>query len=305
MKYYNYFFISILLIISYQVLSNSQDLINCVIFSINLWKNNIFPSLFIFFIISNLLINYGITDILSKLFSFFTKLFKINENSLTIFILSIISGSPSNAVNSKILLDNGEVSEDDVSKILLFSHFVNPLFILGYISSCLNKKYSILILICHYITNIIIGLLFKNYYINYNKKMIKNKIDSLNLGSIITKSINSSISNLLTILGSIIICSVLSIIIKNVFNLNDTMYSFIASILEISNGIKLISLLNISLKFKTIIITFIISFGGLAIHLQVFSILSPYKVSYKLYFISRLLHGLIASILVLLFYNLI
>lgn len=304
MKYKNYIFITLLLIISYQVISNSQELINCVIFSIDLWKNNIFPSLFLFFIISNLLINYGITNIFNYIFNPLMRLFRININCSTIFGLSIITGSPSNAVNSKKLLDNGLIDYNDITKILLFTHFVNPLFILGYISSCLNKKLSILILVSHYLGNIIISFIFRTYYSNYNRDLVKNKIEQLDIGNCISKSIKESIGNLLSILGSIIIFGCLSLIIKNLFNLNNNIYSFISGLFEISNGVKMISLLNISNMIKTIIITFIISFGGLAIHLQVFGIVS-YKVKYKIYFLARLLHGLIASILVLLFYNLI
>ena len=59
---------------------------------------NIFPALFIFFIISSILINYGFVNIITKLFGkLFYLLFGINSYSTYIFIMSMLSGLPSNA----------------------------------------------------------------------------------------------------------------------------------------------------------------------------------------------------------------
>ena len=49
--------------------------------------------------------------------------------------------------------------------------------------------------------------------------------------------------------------------------------------------------------------TFLISFGGFSIHMQVFSILSDYKIKYLPYLITRIMHGLISASLVYLILN--
>ena len=53
---------------------------------------------------------------------------------ITILILSIISGFPSNARNTRTLYDKGLITLDEANHILIFSHFSNPLFILTTIS---------------------------------------------------------------------------------------------------------------------------------------------------------------------------
>ena len=50
--------------------------------------------------------------------------------------------------------------------------------------------------------------------------------------------------------------------------------------------------------WKTSIITFFLSFGGISIHMQVFSILKDYKLKYSNYLLARIFHGLISFSLV-------
>ena len=153
-----------LIIISILILLNSKLVLNTVVYSINIFKKSIFPSLLPFFIISDLLINYGFVEYTSKIFKpFMNKIFKINSNTSFILVMSMISGFPSSAKYTKELYLKGIINELEASKILLFTHFSNPLFILGAISITYlnNKKIGLLILIIHYITNFIIGFFLR------------------------------------------------------------------------------------------------------------------------------------------------
>ena len=50
----------VLIFIGYEILTESESILKSVDFSLNVFKNNIFPSLFPFFVLSNLLIKYGL-----------------------------------------------------------------------------------------------------------------------------------------------------------------------------------------------------------------------------------------------------
>lgn len=90
MKIFRFVIITILLYMCVSIFMNSSEITNSVIFSFDIWKKNIFPSLFPFFVISNILINYGFVDILSKIFKPITKLLKVSENSSFIIVDGII-----------------------------------------------------------------------------------------------------------------------------------------------------------------------------------------------------------------------
>ena len=288
----------LLLIITYQILNNSTEVMNSVKFSFDIWKNNIFPSIFPFYIVSSLLINYGFVELTEYLFRPLMYLFGINSNVSFIFIMSILSGFPSNSKYIKELLNKNIITEIDASKALMFTHFSNPLFILGTISSLLNKKIAIFILVIHYLTNIIIGVLFRNYHNTYTKSISDIKLpNSKNISLILIKSIKDSIEILLLILGSITVCSFLCTIINHIFNFNNISSTVINGIFEITQGLKYVSLLNISLKFKTTISVMFLSFGGLSIHLQIKSILSDTDIKYLPYLIARIIHTAIAGLL--------
>ena len=90
------------LIISIEVLKESESVLESVKFSFNIWQNNIFPSLFPFFVIGNVLINLGFPKFLGELLkNIMYKLFKINGTGSFVIILSILSGFPSSAKYTK------------------------------------------------------------------------------------------------------------------------------------------------------------------------------------------------------------
>lgn len=300
-KYFNYLVIIILFFFVFKILTNSTSIINTVTFSMEIWKNNIFPTLFPFFIISDLLINYGFIEVTSKFFSPLMRLFKIKSECAFIFVLSLFSGFPSNSKYTKELYENGVIDEYDATKVLLFTHFSNPLFILGTLTLFLNQKLSLIILISHYLGNFIIGLIFRNYHPSYSKNSSfsfeKNEDSFI---SILTNSIIKTIDTLLLLLGIITCFLVLTTIIDNSVDLPKFVQYIVNGILEMTQGLKYISMLDININLKAIISTFFISFGGICIHVQVKSILKGTNIKYLPYFISRIIHGIISSIICML-----
>lgn len=284
-------------IIIFIILYNSYEIMESIRFSFSLCINNLFPSLIPFMLISNILINYNfINDLSDILENITTKFFKVNKNCSFAFVMSMISGSPSNAKYLKDLKDNDLIDDIDIGKCLNFCHFTNPIFIIGTIGYTFlnNKKLGLIILISHFISSFIIGLFNKKRkYIKLNNIRIKKNKN--NFITILKDSINSTIDTLFLILGIITTCIIITTIINNIFNINND-YKFLFGLLEITQGLKYLSLSNLNTNIKTIISSFLISFGGLCIHAQVFSILNNKKIRYIPYLISRIIHGILSSI---------
>ncbi|MDD2435421.1 MAG: hypothetical protein PHO63_04120 [Bacilli bacterium] len=299
----------VLIFINIQILIDSKEVLANVLFSLETWKTSLVPSLFPMLIIADVLIAYGFVELVGELFKpLMNYLFKASGTSAFIFIMSMISGFPSSAKYIKELYQNNLIDKHEASKALTFCHFSNPLFLLGTVSLLLgSNQIGLLILLCHYLGNFIVGFIFRNYYptteksktidfkkaiLNMHNKRISNK---QNFIQIITNSLVNGIDTLLLILGIIITFS----IITTILNINN----YYSGILEITQGIKYLSLSNFSLELKAIIATLMISFGGFSIHMQVTSILSDIKVKYEPFFIARILHAIISSFLVLIVCN--
>ena len=299
------FIMFILIIISILVLINSNIVINSIIYSTKIFNNKIFPSLFPFFILSELLINYGFIEFSSILFKPLMKLFKINSNCSFIFVMSMISGFPSSAKYTKDLYDKKYINSLEATKVLTFTHFSNPLFILGFISLILNKKIGLYILIIHYLTNIIIGLIFRKIIktdINTNNK-INNNYQSFS--NVLSNSIINGFKTLFLILGTMIVFLTITNLINKYIGLNPLLKGIFNGMLEMTGGINTISNLNISLKIKSTLIGMILSFGGISVHMQIKSIISNTNIKYYPYLVARILHSALTGLIIFNLYDLI
>lgn len=309
---------ALLIFFAIEILTESESIIEAVNFSFNVWKNNIFPSLFPFFVLSDILVNYGFVELTGELFKpIMNKVFKMKGDTAFAFIMSTISGFPSSAKYVHELYKKGTIDEYEASKLLTFTHFSNPLFILGTISILFlnNKEAGLLILICHYLGNLIIGFIFRNYH-RYDKKdgnvSIKDAINKMNdkrinndknFGQIITSALLNGINTLLLVLGVTTVFLVITTVIDNNVRLNSYHQSILNGFIEMTQGLKYVSLLNIPLKIKAVISTMIISFGGLSVHMQIMSILSDTKIKYLPFLTARIMHSFISSFLVYILFD--
>ena len=214
--------------------------------------------------------------------------------------MSMLSGFPGNSKFIKELLDNNRISEQDATKLLTFTHFSNPLFIISTIGiNFLNdKKIGFIILISHFITNIIIGLLFRNIYKSENKTLLKKESISLPFIPLLKNSISNTFNSIMVIYGIIIFFFILTTIININLKLDYFHQTLLNGFIEMTNGLNMIKNLNFSIDIKASLMAFFISFGGFSVHMQVMSMLSNYKINYFIYFIARLLHSSISALLV-------
>lgn len=307
------FIILVLIFFTIEILLTSDKVMASVEFSFSIWKNSIFPSLFPFFVVSEILINYGFVEFVSEIFRpIMNKLFKVSGESAYIFIMSLISGFPSSAKYIKEIHKKGLIDEKEGSKILMFTHFSNPLFIIGTISITFlnNKEVGLLILMAHYLSNIIIGLLFRNISPTKNEKykfslkkaiMMMSESRSKNnksFGEVLSNAIINTVNTLLLILGTVTIFLIITTIIDKIININPYYQAILNGTLEMTQGLKYISILDLPLKIKTIISVMFISFGGISVHCQIISIISDTKIKYYPFLLARIIHALLSGLLV-------
>ena len=308
-----------LVIFSKQNLTATHDgLLLCV--------NSVVPSLFPFFIATELL---GYTNLISYLGKLFNKImrpfFNVPGEGAFAFIMGIISGYPVGAKIVSKLYDDGLCTKVEAERLLAFTNNSGPLFIIGTVGISLfsNSTIGILLFITHLLASLTVAFLFRfwkaspkfNNEPEYRFSDNKNKnVEFKDLGEVLSKSISNAISSVVLIGGFVVFFSVVLSILNNcgflsllaniltpIFNFFHINTSFIkpilSGIIELTNGLKLTS--NISIKeisINIIICSFLLGFGGFSVLLQVFSIIAKSGLSIKSYFIGKLLHGTIASI---------
>lgn len=300
-KYSNLIIVILSFITLILILLNNSLISKTIIYSFSIWFNTLVPSMFPMFILSDILISYNFTEYIPKgIVNFISKIFNISKNAVLIIFLSMISGFPTNAITVINAYDRNMISKQEAEHLLLFNHFANPLFVLQTVGTFYlnNNKYGIIVLISHVLSNIIIGILFRNKN-NYSiDNYISNNSKSQSFGNVISNSIKKTINSLLMISGTITLFLILSTLIINVFNISGYPSVLIQGILEMTMSIASLSMLDVGDIVKVVASTMIISFGGLSIHLQVYSSLDN-KLEYKNYFIGRLYQMITSGILAL------
>lgn len=284
-NYKDYLIITISLLFLYFSIINNKLINTSIISSINLWVTKVFPSLFPMILINNILIDYNFPY-------YIIKLLKKNGLKYYVMILSLFSGSPSNAIIIKELYQNNSIDENDANKLLTYTFFSNPIFLVTMLSLSFEINIVWKIIIISYLSNFIISFIFKINPINL--KSLKNKKHS------ISNSITKTMSTLIMILGTIVFYILLSTFIITLFKLNNINSIFIKGFLELTQGLNSLQNININLFLKELIAITFISFGGLSIHAQIKSILSDTNLSYKYFLYGRLL-SIIISVVLLIF----
>lgn len=298
-KIFNMFIIIISLFVLIQLLVKKAMIYSSIMYALNIWVNNLIPALFPFFIISDILINYNITNYIPKIIKKICKtIFNINDNMLTILMLSMISGFPSNARNTRKLYDDGIITFEEANHILIFSHFANPVFILTTVAIFFFKdeRVGIILLITHYLSNFILGICFRNKCFVSNSDKISDKTKP-KFENVFVLAIKKAIDTTLMICGILVVFLMLASIVINTFNFNDYNVMIIKGIFEITIGIEELSKLSISMTSKAVVASMILAFGGLSVHVQVLSQITGTKIKYVYFFIGRMYQMLIAGLL--------
>jgi hypothetical protein len=247
------------------------------------------------FILNDIIINTNILNNISKSINpLFNRIFNTSNNSFEVFILSLFSGTPSSAFIIKEMLEKNKLDIGSANKLISFTFFSNPLFLYNILSITFNKYITIKIILIHYLSNIFIGLLLRNKYntitINSNNDYKNN-----NILYILPNSIKKSINTLLMILRTIIFYMIITNILLTIINLNNINIVLLKGLLEITQSLNMLNIINYKSIIKEIIAISIISFGGMSIHTQVLSLISNTNISYKNFFIGRILHVLTST----------
>ena len=97
-----------------------------------LWANSVVPSLFPFFVSTELLMHTSIVSILGKFLNKYMRpLFNIRGEGAFAFIMGIISGYPVGAKIASNFRKNNVCSKEECERLLSFTNNSGPLFIIG------------------------------------------------------------------------------------------------------------------------------------------------------------------------------
>ena len=296
----------------------SGNIIESIKNTINIFIYYVFPSLFPFLLFTEFSLNTKILDsICTKFGNIIYKIFPISKNGLQAIIIGFLCGYPNGAKVVSKLYNNNLLSFTQAKYISTFINNCNPIFIYTTVGICMfnNVKIGILLLICHYLSSILIGIFSSRIY-KYNNIIHENDI-FLNTNNIkrgnnckisvfsnLQISLKNTFKTLLNIFGFLLIFNLMSQILKKFlsqFLIKNNILCIITSIFEITSGISDIVSCQLSYNYIIILTSFLLGFSGICIIFQVYSISSCDKIPFKTIFCSKILHGLLSGLICYIF----
>lgn len=328
-------------IIAASLISFPKESYEASIRGLNMWWEIVFPSLMPFFIVTEMLIGFGVVKFIGVLLEpLMRPIFKVPGVGGFVWAMGMASGYPSGAKFTARLRQEGQLTKIEAERLVSFTNSSNPLFIFGAVSVGFfhNAKLGLILALSHYLGNICVGIIMRFYGKDErppkHEKKQKFKISSafaalhqtrLNdnrpIGKLLGDAVTSSIQTLLMIGGFIILFSVINtllyhlhitaILAKGVEVLlsslsfpNILSIPLISGIFEITLGSKLTSLVHdATLLQKVMITSFILAFSGFSVQAQVASILAQADIRFQPFFIARIIHGILASFFAYLLWN--
>ncbi len=308
---------------------------------LNMWWEIVFPSLFPFFVLTELLIGFGVVKFLGVLLEpLMRPLFRVPGVGGFAWAMGMASGFPAGAKITARLRQEGHLTRDEAERLVSFTNCSSPLFIFGAVSIGFfhNPKLGFLLALTHYIGNFSVGIIMRNFGKKttrskmppYKRPLLTEALSALHqtrlknkkpIGKLVGDAVISSIHTLLMIGGFIILFSVVN---KLLFHVHITAFlaklvegilmifhlptslsiPSIAGIFEITLGSQMTSQIqDANLMQQAIMASFILGFSGFSVQAQVASILAQTDIRFRPFFIARILHGFLAGFFTFFFWK--
>lgn len=263
--------------------------------AIVIWANSIVPILLPFFIFADFIKRVG------------------NPEKLPLrvypFAVAFMSGYPMGAKITGDLTAKGCLTIEEGKHVLSYSLVTGPAFIIGTVGAFLgNTRAAVVVAMAHYMGALLNGLIYK-----CPKKKERSEKEIPQKGNIggtsymesFTSSIISGFKAMAVILAYLILFMIAMELMESLgaFRLlpGETCSAFAKGIIEMTVGSNMIGICDISISLKTVLTSFIISFGGLSVIGQSVSMTAGSGIRLGTILQIKLTHGLIAGILAAVF----
>ncbi|HEX3011324.1 MAG TPA: nucleoside recognition domain-containing protein [Syntrophomonadaceae bacterium] len=339
MKYFsNLLFLIIILVFAAFMIINPSETVKAAADGVKLWATAVFPALFPFFVVAELMVSLRFVYFLGILLEpVMRPLFRLPGCSSLVMVMGFTSGFPVGAVLTRKLYDDKMLTADEAQRVACFTNNSSPLFIIGTIGvGMFNLPWiGYLLAAAHYISNLVIGFLLR--FLAHKDSIAETAVPGNRLylawreltdykssppgpGQILGDAIKTALVNIMAVGGFIIIFAVLARMLSvwgiidllargltNLLSMFDLAYPIAYGIgvglFEVTNGSRVIAAVPGDILHKMVSISALLAFSGLSIIAQIMSILAQTPVRLSFYLRVRLVQILLSVGLIMAGYH--
>ena len=267
-----------------------------------LWFQTLLPTLLPFMILSNLLIRTNCVFYISRAIRpLIQKLFHVSNDACYAVLIGFLCGYP---MGAKVIADlhiSGRITKEEGQYLLSFCNNTSPMFIISYIvmQTFKDKKLLFITMVILFLSPILCSFLFRHFY-HISSASVCSLQPKKNVDfdfQMLDDAITNGFETITKVGGYMILFSIL-------FTLGKKLpVAFLLPLLEISNGIPLITSFSSSFTIVYAYILGLTSFGGLCAVAQTNSMIQNTGLRIFPYIIQKLITAMVTSLFAFLYVN--
>ena len=245
------------------------------------------PSLFLFMTLTAYLIASGAVTILAAPFNRLSRiLFRMPAESMMTVLLSLLGGYPIGAGCAVMLYEEGVISESEAVKTAYIAVAAGPGFLLNYIGRSLLN--------CPAMGNVLmvsqaVGVLVTGVIVGHTIRSVPptRRNDARHTGgNALVQAVIAAGKATFSMCATVLLFSA---VIEVVLTVSDQRIAdILAPLIEITTGCR-----RICGSVPLTVTAFCVGFGGMAVHFQIFAVLKSIRFSKLLFFLIRIIEGII------------
>lgn len=243
-----------------------------------LWYHSVLPVLFPFMLVSSLLLKFGLMEhVPARLTRPFEKILGVSVHGAFAVLIGFLCGFPMGAKITSDLQAEGKISEREAHYLYGFVNNVSPAFLLSYVSVSQMglPQYKLLFLM-----NILGTALLYGYVTSKNLRkgnsvsqpVVLHALDLAGTYEIIDSCIYGAVLNTVKLGVYITVFKIISDAVLAVLPSGNPILLFLGASIEVTGGVHLLAVSQLSVHVKFVLVNALCAFGGLSALAQTVSI---------------------------------
>lgn len=291
------------------ILRNSELAIEYMSRGILLCTGSVIPSLFPFMVLSELIVTGKVAP---RLLGRFSKplghLLGLSETGVSAFLAGLVCGFPVGARCATVALQAGQISKNEAEQILLTSSVPSSAFLISAVGISLweNKRFGILLYVTSIFVSVAVGIL--RHFLRGEKKgsslTATLPFPLSNTPPIgaqrFTNAIRNATKSIALVCAYVLFFSALGGtlgLLLTQLSLPSWCEGILFALLELSSGMSYAASLSHA-TVGALLSAFAAGWAGLSVHCQILSLCDGHGISFRSYFLTKLLHGILCALAV-------
>lgn len=317
--------------------------VNAAIRGILIWWDVLFPALFPFFVISELMLGFGLVHFFGSLLDpVMRPLFRVPGIGGFILTIGFASGYPVGARLTSQLWEQKLVTREEGERLVAFTTTSDPIFLIGAVAVGFFHDPGLAVVLgaAHYGTALLVGLLMRYHgggamsdcpVVKSEGGLLKRSFEAMHaarlkdgrpFGLMLQQAVRAGIQ-LVFVIGGLVVFFSTVLAMLQAGHLLEAMHgaaeailrwagfpgglseAVIGGLFEVTLGAKAAggAAAEIPLVYKAAMGAFVLSWAGLSVHAQIISVLHRTNLRYAPFLLARLLHGVLSAFAVLLLWD--